>query len=192
MDNKQEKKKISSYIGDSLTESCSLNWFKYNLPSQLVEFLKCQDNASSHLTSLGFSNGVINQCPNATKKWLILSRLKLNFIPEEALICPKHRFKFGVGWQPASSCQYPGHKATTKKLVNPRKILIQATLECNALFNSAISKVIVQVGSEWCNNCCLYIHSALLKQSIVDISNKCCLCTDNHIEYEQIIDNMSR
>lgn len=105
--NKGKKKKISCFIGEHLSEQCSLNWFKCTLPSELVHFSQCQDDIASHLTSLGLPSDKIDNCPNANERRLILSRSKMNAIPDKALICPKHRFKFGIGWQPPMSCQYP-------------------------------------------------------------------------------------
>ena len=185
--NQNKKKKLICYIGDYLKEECALTWFKSNQSTQVpVTFKEYIADISKHLSSLGTFKDHVTSCPNATEKWLILNRMKLDSIPEEAIICPKHRYKYGTGWKSLASCQYPGHKINSKKSKsqNGRNISTKVASEIQNLFSSAAKKVTVPVGSSWCNNCRLRVHCALKKENnhILE-SNVCEVCMKNHIEY---------
>ena len=165
--NKSKKKKIKCFIGNQLSEECGLNWFKGGDEGKLIEFIECNDNDGNkkHLASLGIPEESIIQCPKATEKELIKVRSELLEIPENALICTKHRLKFGIGWKPpALSCKYPGHKKNKSKgsqQKNRRNIPFPKLSEISYLFSSPINGIVVPVGSKWCNDCRLRTHKSL-------------------------------
>ena len=96
----ESKKNLICYVGDSLNEDmvCTLTWFKSNKDNQnAVTFEECAAEVSEYLISLGVSEDHYSACPNATEKWLIINQTKLT-IPAEALICPKYRLNYGLGF----------------------------------------------------------------------------------------------
>eukprot|EP00111_Clytia_hemisphaerica_P010801 TCONS_00031585-protein len=153
-----KKKKLSCFVGERLNEECGLTWFGSNDSNCLpVNFGECRQDPTTHLSSLGFSDETIFHCPNTNEQWLIMHRLQFT-IPDEALICPKHRLKFGLGWKPEVSCQYPSHKKSKLKAKNMRKIPISTAAQCHLLFSSAGEKTVIQVGSKWCSSCRVKCH----------------------------------
>jgi len=178
----KKKKKLVCFVEDCLKEKCSLKWFKSNKENEhSVQFNDCTNDITECLISFGVSKDCLPVCPNATEKWLIMNRSQI-IIPDQAMICPKHRLKYDIGWKSPSSCQYPGHLlSNSKKIAKCRLISPEVNLQIQTLFSSAAKRVTVPIGSQWCNNCRLCRHNELLtKNEHITESYVCEICMEPH------------
>ena len=105
---------------------------------------------------------------------MIICRLELKTIPEDALICPKHRLKFGIGWKPPSvSCHYPGHKKTKVQIFETfhQRLLVKfiaysVVQQRMHLFQLVQNGATTAEPSEWLHlteEICLPLSSVMLK-----------------------------
>ena len=139
---------------------------------------------------MGVSEDHYSTCPNATEKCLIINKTKLT-IPAEAIICPKHRLKYDLGWKSPMSCQYPDHKVGKQKPSSKRPamrfISPRVNLQIQLLFSSAVKRAQVPIGSKWCNNYRLRDHCGLLKYNKHILASPVCkVCLESHIRKDAI------
>ena len=79
-------------------------------------------------------------------------------LPQKGTICWNHRDHHGSKFRIRSlKCMYPGHVESKKKLT-VKPMLLSAVLRTERLFSSAISKVILPLGTSWCTNYMVQLH----------------------------------
>jgi len=111
-------------------------------------------NTNEHLNYLKINGSV-------TEKDLIINRLNLN--ETEFSICPKHRFKYGIRYQPSKLCIY--HKHVFKKNITGHR---QCSIElCKKL--TSLLKCNIIIGSKLCHKCYIQVrqteHSTKVKNT---------------------------
>ena len=93
--------------------------------SQLVPLSSLNNDVCGHFSSLGV-NGIPQDCFKhdiTTEKGLICQRANLpNTVSDEQLICPKHRYSFGIYYHPSLLCLNPDHNIKRNKKISCRSV----------------------------------------------------------------------
>lgn len=95
--------------------------------SQIIPLVKCTDDMTTHLISLGVSSKRGRRSVSALEEWkLILNRAGMfgNVDVSSITICPRHRRSLTIDWPGRKSniCCYPSHGSNRKQIKSPRRI----------------------------------------------------------------------
>ena len=177
------------HIGLMINEKCSL-WGSRGkrLPTDI--YSNCNEDISEHLLSI-FQSGTVTaddvqKCPRANERWLLMNRLGCT-IPDDALLCGKHRSKYGVGFKD-TKCGYPGHPEKDVRKVKKRKgkgkstlrvIPINSVKAVKVMNSTLLLKYHLPLGSLWCENCRKRRHPPVVEKYTPD-DHVCLLCCENH------------
>lgn len=116
------------------TESSPCGKVKEN--STILPLLKCNDDMTSHLMSLGtgLKRGRVGEV--IIEEWsLILNRSGHIITDSETYsamtVCPKHRREFTYDWpgRKRNTCSYPTHSGQLKKLKTIRRVNLEMSRE---------------------------------------------------------------
>ena len=103
-----KKKKVICHFGDDVPSDCmegSGPWGGVRINSCLIK--DCDLDIDVHMTNLGLWSDLLKECPDTTESWLIRNRLSAvtgQIVDANKLICPKHRWVYGIGWKPRKIC----------------------------------------------------------------------------------------
>ena len=129
----------------------------------------------SHLFSTINSTLLCCKTVTYTEKWLIMQRIGVAF-PKDSTICEAHQKKYNQNYRRIkSSCQYPGHEESKKKLsLSPISLNVAYQAQC--LFGSAARKIVVPIGGSWCSNCRIRLHPQNVTSSKELLDKVCQIC----------------
>ena len=118
--------------------------------STILLLVKCREDMTSHLTSLGVSSmRGRRSIPTLSESNLVVNPAGLFGLglqrTREMTICPKHRRELTVDWagRKSSTCSYPSHRGPRKLMKNVRLINISISEEVFARY-----QISVPIGSD--------------------------------------------
>ena len=121
----------------------------FGADSTILPWVKCQEDMTSHLISLGVSSQRGRRSiPTLSESNLIFNRAGLFRLglqrTGEMAICPKHRRELTVDWtaRKSSTCSCPLHRGPRKQMKNVRRINISISEEVFARY-----QIYVPIGS---------------------------------------------
>lgn len=100
--------------------------------STIIPLMKCEEDASSHLITLGVSSkhGQVMSERDLTLNRAGLFGLQSNNIAL-ITICPKHRRKFTNDWpgRKSTTCRHPFHRGLRKQMKTVRRVNVSMSAE---------------------------------------------------------------
>ena len=119
-------------------------------------------------------------CDTVTYKesWLISQGFG-GKLQDGSTICKRHCAKYGRPFQGFTTCKYPAHVDTNKRL-SLRPISLACAYQAEALYGSAAKKVTVPIGSPWCNHCRIRTHPKMIAEHETMLKELCQVCFQSH------------
>jgi hypothetical protein len=130
----------------NLSDCGDYQWTHKTTYKELVSLEKLDNDISPHFVSLHLST---EESGNISERFLVNNRAgKCGPGPDNALVCPKHRFSLGIRWRPKQVCQHPNHTHTKHKKKAVRSVSVSM-----AKYISDKYKLIFPIGGSMCAKC---------------------------------------
>ena len=132
-------------IFKNLSDCGDYKWSKKTTYKDLVQLKDLDNDISPHFGSLHLST---EETKGISERFLVNNRAgNTEPGPDNALVCPKHRFRLGIHWRPKGICQHPNHVQSRKK-VSVRSIPVNLSNYISKKY-----KFVFPIGGSMCTKC---------------------------------------